>query len=160
MKTWGLLHWFIYIQYLYAVTNTCIGNGMCWLCDGRRYTGVSLEARINKIEKLILRKYLPHFQALLIPMSKVEIKMNLNDYQIIETYSFTVIMFCKLSFKLSLQDWKCTSRSKHSSKLRCTVFMLTIPTFKCSEQGICLRGHTYILIMIISKNFFEKIFEE
>lgn len=38
---------------------------MCWVCDGRRFTGVSLEARINKIEKLILfETYLTQFQAL------------------------------------------------------------------------------------------------
>lgn len=69
-----------YIQYLYAVTNTCIGNGMCWVCDGRKFTGESLEARIKKIEKLILLEhltYLTHFQALFECLSSVEIKMNI-----------------------------------------------------------------------------------
>lgn len=53
---------------------------MCWVCDGRKFTGESLEARIKKIEKLILLEhltYLTHFQALFECLSSVEIKMNL-----------------------------------------------------------------------------------
>lgn len=68
-----------YIQYLYAVTNTCIGNGICWVCDGRRFTGVSLEARIKKKNREInlIGNISDTFSALFECLSSVEIKMNL-----------------------------------------------------------------------------------
>lgn len=46
----------VYILYIYAIFiysyNKIIGNGMCWVCDNRRFSGVLLEARKNIIEKL------------------------------------------------------------------------------------------------------------